>query len=97
MPKLSFLPSTMHVQEKSCVHRILHAYVGWNPHAHELRIDTSTQEQACVRISTGYTRKNMSRHAGTNTEGCSLTFSNFSHPKLNINLFLPLLKCQVFI
>ena len=37
MRKLSFLPSTMHVQEKSCVHRILHAYVGWNPHAHKLK------------------------------------------------------------
>ena len=104
MPKLGFLPGAMRAQEGSCVRKKLHAYVGWNLHVYKLKnrymhartslrthkYRLSTQEHVCAC-------KPEPAHARMNTEGCSSTFSKFSQSKLNLNMFLPLLKCQVFI
>ena len=104
MPKLRFLPSAMHTQDRACVRRVLHAYVGWDLrkhklknrymharislHMHQSRLHTQEQVCACRPKPT---------YVGMNTEGCSLTFFKFSQPKLNQNMFLPLLEYQVFI
>ena len=37
MPKLGFFPGTMHVQERYCVRKVLHAYAGWNLCEHKLK------------------------------------------------------------
>ena len=104
MFKYGFLPSTMHRQERPYVHRILYTYAerillmhklkNRYTHArtslrkHEFRL--RTQEQVCVC-------KPNSTHARMNAEGCSSIFFKFSQPKLNLNIFLLLLECHLFI
>ena len=90
--------------KKSCIHRILHAYVGWNLHAYKLknrythaRTSLHTHESRLRMQEKVCTRRPESVHTRTNIEGCSSIFSKLSQQKLNLNMFLPLLKCQVFI
>ena len=104
MPKLGFLPSTMHRQERPYVHRILYTYAERILLMHKLK-NRYTHARTSLRIHEYrlhaqehvYARRPEPAHIGTNIEGCSLTFTKFSQPKLNLNMFLPLLKCQVFI
>ena len=82
--KLGFLSGAMHTQERPYICKIMHAYIERILHTHKLK-----NRYACKSINPGYVRKKLSTHARMNTEGCSLTFSNFSQPKLNQNMFLP--------
>ena len=63
MPKLGFLPSTMHMLERGCVCKILHACTDGTCALLSWKTDTCTQEQACVRMNIGCECKNMSTHA----------------------------------
>ena len=66
--------------------RYMYARTSLRTHEYRLRV----QEHV-------YSRTSEPMHAGTNTEGCSSTFSKFPKSKLNLNILIPLLKFQVFI
>ena len=101
---LGILLGTMRTQERPCIRRILHAYAERILRTHKLknrythaRIDLHTHESRLCKQEQVYACKLDSTHTRTNTEGCSSIFFKFSQPKLNINMFLPLLEYQVFI
>ena len=104
MFKLGFLLGTMRTQERPCVCKIHHVYAEKILWMHKLknkytnaRIDLCSHESRLRTWEQVYAHKPEFAHARTSTEGCSSTFSNFSQPKLNLDIFLPLLECQVFI
>ena len=78
-----------------CTHTLdgTYAHMNW-------RANTCMQEQAYVRMNSICTRKNKFAHAIPNLrtqEGTKNVVLQHFPSFLNLNMFLPLLKCQVFI
>ena len=97
MGRTRLLPGVSRMRVKAHAHRQDPAYVGPFPHTQNLK-----NIPTCKRIELRRHKYKLCMparaHAHKNTDrSSSLTFSKEHHPKSILNMFLPLLMCQIFI